>query len=52
MITEDLTVSEVAVETPVTAAASDADTDGDGRVDEITIAIQMTFTVVLNKLTV
>src|SRR5699024_9995951 len=38
VITEDLTVSEIAVERPVTAAASDADTDGDGRVDEITIA--------------
>lgn len=38
VITEDLTVSEVAVGTPVTAAASDVDTDGDGRVDEITIA--------------
>ena len=52
VITEDLIVSEVTVETPVATAASDPDTDGDGRVDEITIAIQMTFTVVLNKLTV
>ena len=38
VINEDSTVSEVAVETPVTTAASDVDTDGDGRVDEITIA--------------
>lgn len=38
VITEDLTVSKVAVETPVTTPASDVDTDGDGRVDEITIA--------------
>lgn len=38
VITEDLTVSEVGVETPVTTPASDADTDGDGRVDEIIIA--------------
>ena len=38
VITEDLTVSEVAVEAPVTTPTSDVDTDGDGRVDEITIA--------------
>lgn len=43
VITEDLTVSEVAVEEPVAVEAapveaSDADTDGDGRQDEITIA--------------
>lgn len=38
VITEDLTVSEVAVEEAAVEETSDADTDGDGRPDEITIA--------------